>query len=731
MTYALGIDIGTTYTSAAVLRDGVVGIVWLGDRDAVIPSAVFLAEDGSVLIGEPAIRRGLTEPDRLAARFKRRMGDSAPMMIGGAPMSAESLAGQVLRFVVAEVTEREGGPPSHIAVTHPANWGPFKRDRLDQAIRLAGLDDVVTITEPEAAAMHYASNARVDVGSVIAVYDLGGGTFDAAVLRKTESGFEVLGPPEGIEQLGGIDFDDAVFAHVRASAPVAFADLDEDDPAALTAVARIRSDCVDAKEALSSDTQVTIGILLPNTQSEIRLMRSELEAMLGPPLQSTVEAMQRALRSADTDALTVTTLLLVGGSSRIPLVAQLMSSAFKRPIALDVHPKHAVALGAALVAGATAASPAAVPPIAGLAAAPPPTATESAPQPIAPDPTPASGRQAEDVEPPDAAPAPVTPTTSARIPKWLIPVGIVAVVAIIALAVLIVGGSGGSSGTELSVGQRIAVGDFPDGVAVDQNGLLWVASTRGNTVTRIDSASGTSDIVPVPDGSEPLAVAVTDDGGVWVSLRAEDRIVRFDPDSMELTDSVDVAPQPAAFGQGDGSLWVAATSGQVDRIDPEARQRIAEIPVPSAAGVTVSSDAAWVTQSKEGTVAKVDLGTNQVVDTITVGAGPDDIEVDLDDAIWVSNRGEGTVSRIDTVALEVTDTLEVGIGPANMVIDGNDVWLSDRDAGAVTLIDRQSIEVSDTVAVGSGPLDLALDGDRIWVSVAGDNEVVEVTTAAR
>ena len=104
-----------------------------------------------------------------------------------------------------------------MTVSHPANWGQYKRDLLQQSLRLAGLTEAETITEPEAAAIYYASNERVESGTIVAVYDLGGGTFDAAVLRKTAEGFEIMGRPEGIEHLGGIDFDQAILARVDRS----------------------------------------------------------------------------------------------------------------------------------------------------------------------------------------------------------------------------------------------------------------------------------------------------------------------------------------------------------------------------------------------------------------------------------------------------------------------------------------------------------------------------------
>ncbi|MPZ86288.1 MAG: Hsp70 family protein, partial [Actinophytocola sp.] len=354
--YALGIDLGTTFTAAAVWRDGRAQIVSLGGRGAAIPSVVLLREDETFLTGEAANRRGLTEPNRVAREFKRRLGDTTPILLGGTPHSAESLMSRLLRAVVGEVVTREGGPPTSVCVSHPANWGPYKIDLLRQAVRMADLPGVSFASEPEAAAVNYAQDQRLGVGAVVAVYDLGGGTFDAAVLRRTATGFAILGEPEGIERLGGIDFDAAVFNHVRTALGTKLDDLDEDDPGAIAAVARLREECVQAKEALSADTDTAIPVLLPSVTTEVRLTRGELEAMVRPSLHGSIEALQRAVRSAGCTPDQLHSVLLVGGSSRMPIVGQLVSAELGRPVAVDTHPKHAVALGAAwLASGATAA----------------------------------------------------------------------------------------------------------------------------------------------------------------------------------------------------------------------------------------------------------------------------------------------------------------------------------------------------------------------------------------
>ena len=349
-SYVLGVDLGTTYTAAAIRRDERLEIVDLGTRNAAIPSVVYLRDDGTVLTGEAAIRRGATDPARLSREFKRRMGDTTAILLGGAPYSVDALMAAMLRSVVATVTERQGAAPSAIAIAHPANWGQYKKDLLEQAVRRADLDHVRLVTEPQAAAVHYASLERLEPGATVAVYDLGGGTFDAAVLRKTTDGFELLGEPEGIERLGGIDFDEAVFRHAVGALGGAVDELDPADPVAQAAVSRLRDECVAAKEALSSDTEVSIPVILPTVQTEVRLTRAEFEAMIRPALGDTLVVLRRAMRSAGLDPADLHSVLLVGGSSRIPLISQMVGADLGRPVALDIHPKHSVALGAATLA---------------------------------------------------------------------------------------------------------------------------------------------------------------------------------------------------------------------------------------------------------------------------------------------------------------------------------------------------------------------------------------------
>jgi molecular chaperone DnaK len=351
MAYYLGVDLGTSYTAAAVWRKGLVEAVPLGDRAPTVPSVVMLRETGEVLTGEPAERAGASEPLRVAREFRRRLGDQTPVSLDAEAHTAEELTGLLLRWVVDTVAERHGGRPAGIAVSHPLAWGDGQVARLREVFGLAGLDGVGVVTDPRAAAVHHATQDQLAPGSVVAVYDLGGGTFDAAVLCGTETGWwEILGRPEGIERLGGVDVDEAVFNHVADSLGGALDVLDPDDPTALAAVARLRLACVEAKEALSARSDVSIPVTLPTLRTTVGLSRAELEQMVGPPLDRTVSALDRSLRSAGVETSDLTAMLLMGGASRMPLVARRVGELLERPVRVADDPKAGVALGAAIVA---------------------------------------------------------------------------------------------------------------------------------------------------------------------------------------------------------------------------------------------------------------------------------------------------------------------------------------------------------------------------------------------
>ncbi len=372
MAYKLGLDLGTTASAAAINIDGDVSMCTVTHQDLVIPSVVHLGTDATVLVGEAAERRARTDPAGVAREFKRRFGDPLPLILNGSPVAANDLMLALATHLVNEVSAQRGEGPQEIAVSHPANWGDYKVALLSDTIANSSLPKHTLITEPEAAAIHGATQERIIPGSVIAVYDLGGGTFDVALLRKLVDGWEQVGRPGGIERLGGIDFDTAVFHHVIESLNIDLTKFDDTDAAAITAMTRLREECREAKHALSSDTDVTIPVLLPGIHESVRLTRAEFEALIAPALNRTLEVFDTTVAASPVDVGDIDRVLLVGGSCRIPLVHQTVKNHTKRPVDGNRHPKHTVALGAA--ASLSAESEAReVPPM------PPPTPAAGAP----------------------------------------------------------------------------------------------------------------------------------------------------------------------------------------------------------------------------------------------------------------------------------------------------------------------------------------------------------------
>ncbi|MEO1061698.1 MAG: Hsp70 family protein [Actinomycetota bacterium] len=416
--YSVGIDLGTTYSAAAIARDDRVEMFSLEHAGVATPSVVWVGADGNVLIGAGAARKTAVEPERGARLFKRRFGDDVPMYLGGVPYAPEELTRLLLADIVERVERQEGARPDKAVLTHPAAWGGFRLELLESAARATNLSDITLLPEPVAAAIDYAGRERIEADALVAVYDLGGGTFDTAVLRADDEGFTVLGTPDGVEGFGGADLDDAVFRLV-AQGMGGFGDLDPDDPVVARSVVELRTNCREAKEALSNETSTSVLAMLPGRDpQEVRLTRTELEDLVRPRLTETVAALERTVASAGLEVDDLDRILLVGGASRMPLVGEIVADGIRAPLAIDTHPKHAIAQGAALVAARLAAPPAPTP-------APEPRAPAPAPTPpVAPDP-PAPSPELDDLlpevptaplpdPPPRPAPAPPPPPEPAR-----------------------------------------------------------------------------------------------------------------------------------------------------------------------------------------------------------------------------------------------------------------------------------------------------------------------------
>jgi hypothetical protein len=388
MSYQVGVDLGATFTAAAVCRGGRAEAIPFGPRAAFVPSVAYTNQDGSLVLGDAAEQRALNEPDRVARQFIRRVGDGTPLRLGGVSMTADALAARYVGHVVSAVAGVVGAPASRVALTHPAGWGQHRIASLHQALVVQGLGATVFLSGAQAAARAYAETTPIAAGDLVAVYDLGGSGFDAAVVRKMPDGrFASAGRPEELE-VGGLDFDELVFEHVRGALGERWANLNPDDPAMRPALARLRRECTRAKEALSADTDVQIPVALPGLDARVRLARAEFEELVRPTIEETAAMLHRAIDAAGSAPEEVAAVVLTGGSARIPLVTQVVSEILGRPVTVAANPKADTAIGAALAIGGLdaetpAAEPAPEPTRIVLRAAPEPAARPSRPPVVA------------------------------------------------------------------------------------------------------------------------------------------------------------------------------------------------------------------------------------------------------------------------------------------------------------------------------------------------------------
>jgi hypothetical protein len=378
----LGIDYGTSNT-VAMLRwpDGRVRPL-LFDGVPVLPSAVFVEADGRLLVGRDAERSARLDPARFEPNPKRRI-DDGDLLLGGAGIAVVDLIAGALRRVADESARGTGGARPSVVLTHPASWAGVRRGVLIEAAERAGLGTPLLVPEPVAAARYYATSVRDMLpGRCLLVYDLGAGTFDASVLRRTIDGFEVVAVG-GLDDFGGVDLDAPLIGQlagvVAASAPDEWRRLTA--PTTLDERRHFRTlwdDARSAKETLSR--QPACGLYLPLVDRDLHVTREAFERTAAPALSRTVDATLALLATAGVQVNEVSDVLLVGGSTRMPLVGTLLHRRLGIPPTLCDQPELVVAEGALAAAGAT---PFDVAPVTGapLAAA----ATMPAPAPVSPD----------------------------------------------------------------------------------------------------------------------------------------------------------------------------------------------------------------------------------------------------------------------------------------------------------------------------------------------------------
>lgn len=356
---ALGIDFGTSNTVAAVRRaDGRVQHQLYGGSPQ-LPSAVFLAADDLPVVGVDAIHNGRRRPDCFEPHPKRRI-DDGTVLLGQRELPVRELIGAVLGEVAREVEQRVGIPES-VTMTVPAAWGPTRRHVIKDAAAAAGLGAVGIVPEPVAAAAYFVEHrgSQVPVGSGVVVYDLGGGTFDATVLRRLHDGFEVLAI-DGSDRLGGIDLDQALAVHLSRS--VRPQDerwrrlLEPTEPADFRHRTALLEEVRLAKERLSR--RPSTELTLPLFDVDSHLTREELEDVARPLLEQTVRFTQGVIRESGLGKQDLAGLYLVGAASRMPLAATLLHQELGfAPTAVE-QPELVVAEGALSAPAVTVSPPA-------------------------------------------------------------------------------------------------------------------------------------------------------------------------------------------------------------------------------------------------------------------------------------------------------------------------------------------------------------------------------------
>jgi hypothetical protein len=391
-TARLGIDFGTSHTVAVLGRPSGRADALLFESSPLLPSAVYLAGDETMLVGRDAERSARIEPAAYEPHPKRRI-DEGSVLLDGRDVPVEQLIEAILRRVGGEACRILGGPPAATVLTHPAGWGPTRRALLTTAAGTAGLTGVTLVAEPVAAAMYFTGvlGHRVPDGHAVVVYDFGGGTFDISVVRRTGDGWHVAAA-NGLDDVGGVDLDAAVVDWTRANvterAPELWQRLER--PATVADRRHRRAlweDARSTKELLSRATSA--GMAVPLFDVDVYLTRPEFETLARPWLDRTVALTTTTLFASDVTAGRLAGVFLVGGASRVPLVATLLHQALGiAPVVLE-QPELVVAHGSLLADAPATAAPA--PPTVPVQT--PPRAAESLPDPApVPDPVPASPR---------------------------------------------------------------------------------------------------------------------------------------------------------------------------------------------------------------------------------------------------------------------------------------------------------------------------------------------------
>ena len=352
MAKIIGIDLGTTNSCVAVLEGGEPKVIANAEGDRTTPSVVAFSKNGDELVGITAKRQAVTNPDNTISSIKRKMGTSEKVEANGKKYTAEEISAKILMKLKKDAESYLGEAVNKAVITVPAYFNDAERQATKNAGKIAGLEVERIINEPTAAALAYGLDKQ-DKLQTILVYDLGGGTFDVSILELGDGVFEVKST-SGNNRLGGDDFDKCVMDYLVSEFKKEHGiDLSKDN----MAMQRIKDAAEKAKKDLSSmsTTNINLPFLTQNESGpvhmDINLTKAKFEDLCRDLFDSTLEPVKKALKDAKLTAKDIDQVVLVGGSTRIPYIQELVKKELGKEPNKSVNPDEVVAMGAAIQGG--------------------------------------------------------------------------------------------------------------------------------------------------------------------------------------------------------------------------------------------------------------------------------------------------------------------------------------------------------------------------------------------
>ena len=350
MSKIIGIDLGTTNSCAAVLEAGAPKVIPNPEGGRTTPSVVAFKK-GEKIVGDAAKRQALTNPNTVIS-IKRKMGTSDKVELEGKKYTPEEISAMILSYIKDYAESYLGEKVTKAVITVPAYFSDAQRQATKNAGKIAGLEVERIINEPTAAALSY--GLEKEEGQTILVYDLGGGTFDVSILELGDGVFEVKST-NGNNHLGGDDFDERIIDYlVKEFKKENNIDLRDDD----MAMQRLKETAEKAKKDLSGmvSTQVSAPFIAQGEDGEplhldMTLTRAKFEDLISDLVESTLDPVKKALKDAKMTKKDIDKVILVGGSTRVPLVYETITKELGKEPSREVNPDEVVAMGAAIQGG--------------------------------------------------------------------------------------------------------------------------------------------------------------------------------------------------------------------------------------------------------------------------------------------------------------------------------------------------------------------------------------------